>query len=669
MKWFAALSLVAVVLLSGKPGDSVAPASTSPSASDLVKRLGSESFEVRQAASRELLRLGQPAATALRAGLNDPDPEIRRSCESLLPLALRSDQDIRLEAFLAAEEDRKALPLVGWSRFRQLAGHDLAARRLFVELYRTDRALLVLLEKDSTQVGAQLAKRCQDLTQRFGFASTNDRPLSCLGEVAGLLLAAACSGPKLDMSSFFQVTNVFHQPAVRAEVVGNPAVARLLVPLLTGRNSDQGMMNQAFYLARSLGFKDLIENTLKPEVRRQVAAALANPGDFNKIQHAVNLCQQLDMRDAIVAELRPVVRKLVESAAAPNGDRNQFHQLLYLVRVLDLRDVVETTLRPAVARMVLEAAEPPGDLTKFQQALSAAQILQMQNEIDTILKPAIHRQAVSLTRLPFDMNRFHQVMNMARSLRLQETIDTVLKPWAVRQVIATLEESDDLNRISEVANLAKNIGLQDTLEETLKPAISQLLASTMTSSRDLNRLTQAYHLAQNLNLREAVENTIKPALRQALLSARAQPADQAFIPQVLSLAGSLQMKEGLPVALKVALSRRTNPWTRGEALLFVARLGDKDQVGKLEVLLKDSTRLGVMGLNNITITTQVRDLALATMLTLSGQPLQDYGFPFFKAIPGADLRSNGTHCAGFVDDEGRAAALKKWKDWTAEQKK
>jgi hypothetical protein len=58
-------------------------------AATLVRQLGDPSFAVRERAGKELVRMGRAAEAALRAGLTDPDPEVRRRCAWLLPLALR----------------------------------------------------------------------------------------------------------------------------------------------------------------------------------------------------------------------------------------------------------------------------------------------------------------------------------------------------------------------------------------------------------------------------------------------------------------------------------------------------------------------------------------------------------------------------------------------------
>ena len=75
--------------------------------------------------------------------------------------------------------------------------------------------------------------------------------------------------------------------------------------------------------------------------------------------------------------------------------------------------------------------------------------------------------------------------------------------------------------------------------------------------------------------------------------------------------------------------------------------------------------------NNAKITTQVRDVALATSIQLSGLSLTDYNFPYLKMFPqGANVQVfMSPNVFGFSDEATRTAAFKKWNDWREKQKK
>ena len=53
----------------------------------LIRRLGDDSFKVRQTATTELAALGSAAVPSLRRALNDPDEELRERAETLIRTA------------------------------------------------------------------------------------------------------------------------------------------------------------------------------------------------------------------------------------------------------------------------------------------------------------------------------------------------------------------------------------------------------------------------------------------------------------------------------------------------------------------------------------------------------------------------------------------------------
>src|SRR5262249_53508131 len=133
----------------------VAPANTpamSPKdreeALQLVGKLGNPSFKVREDAASRLVRFGRAVEPVLREGLKNPDPEVRRRCERLIPLALNFDLEKQIKAFLADKEDKNPAVLPGWTKFKEAAGGDEAARSLFVDMHRIDTEYMELIEKD-----------------------------------------------------------------------------------------------------------------------------------------------------------------------------------------------------------------------------------------------------------------------------------------------------------------------------------------------------------------------------------------------------------------------------------------------------------------------------------------------------------------------------------------
>ena len=94
----------------------------------------------------------------------------------------------------------------------------------------------------------------------------------------------------------------------------------------------------------------------------------------------------------------------------------------------------------------------------------------------------------------------------------------------------------------------------------------------------------------------------------------------------------------------------------------LARLGGKRHLSELSALLDDraecAERAG--GENDETIKTLICDVALAAMVYVTGQKLDDYGMDEVQSVPFMlfDVRT-----LGFADPKAREAALKKWRAW------
>jgi hypothetical protein len=101
-------------------------------AAALVPRLGSPKFADREAAHKALADLGAAAAAAVRAGTKDPDAEIARRCEAILP-------KVRVAERKALVDGTIDLPAPAGTWFRDVAGDTKEARELFALMTDDDR--------------------------------------------------------------------------------------------------------------------------------------------------------------------------------------------------------------------------------------------------------------------------------------------------------------------------------------------------------------------------------------------------------------------------------------------------------------------------------------------------------------------------------------------------
>jgi hypothetical protein len=122
---------------------------------------------------------------------------------------------------------------------------------------------------------------------------------------------------------------------------------------------------------------------------------------------------------------------------------------------------------------------------------------------------------------------------------------------------------------------------------------------------------------------------------------------------------------------------------RQYALLVVGKFGGPADIDRLESLLIDSAVCAQQQLaapaaevakndqskaspaKSEIVETQIRDVALAVMIHITGQKLADFGFT--RAQPNPTILFN-TASLGFANTDEREAALAKWQAWRDEHK-
>ena len=140
---------------------------------------------------------------------------------------------------------------------------------------------------------------------------------------------------------------------------------------------------------------------------------------------------------------------------------------------------------------------------------------------------------------------------------------------------------------------------------------------------DVNELQQSVHMVIQYNIKEAM-----PAIRRSVTIA------------------------GTPIHL------------RAQAIGALAKLGGKDELPTLRKLVSDETTIqpnrfpNQMGL-------QVRDVALAMCVIVSGQDVKTYGYEIQQPLNDNNRYHYWTFA--FRTPEKRAEALKKWEDWEKAQ--
>ena len=201
MKSLIPCLLAVVVWLSAVTARSAEQEKTPPEiellANDLVRQLGNAKYVEREAASRELAKLGLAARQAIEQGCKNPDPEIAARCESLIPLLRMLELQGRVEELAADTEGliENTLPL--GATYEKICGKDENARKFFVELCRNNLQMFDEAASNPEKTGATY----------FGLVfkivnPTNGVSCPATGGAALLLMAADEKiGPTIDDSN------------------------------------------------------------------------------------------------------------------------------------------------------------------------------------------------------------------------------------------------------------------------------------------------------------------------------------------------------------------------------------------------------------------------------------------------------------------------------------
>lgn len=135
--------------------------------------------------------------------------------------------------------------------------------------------------------------------------------------------------------------------------------------------------------------------------------------------------------------------------------------------------------------------------------------------------------------------------------------------------------------------------------------------------------------------------------------------------QAMSLAMLYDLEEGLVPATRALANMGSQVHIRQYAILTIGKMGGDEHIPLLEGLLEDTTLTSQRTINRVKYQTQLRDVALATLLHMTKQDHKKFGF---ERIQAHSRMLFNTSTLGFKDDEQRKAALDKWHEFRAEQK-
>lgn len=267
-------------------------------------------------------------------------------------------------------------------------------------------------------------------------------------------------------------------------------------------------------------------------------------------------------------------------------------------------------------------------------AAARALFVDMQREEGSLLARAFNTSTV-----PRDINWEAQVMRLMRARVFNQSGGEFSAPVGSSAALLFLGALDDSN--------VSDSGARSLLQLTQIPPLNESIAPNRPPSA-ARRLVAAWIVH--------CPNRSEMVLEQRL---------QVMIQQ--------QLEDALPLALEI-VERNPKYLTIGPALqmtalLAVGKLGSDEHLDAIEPLLEDRGELNVGQLNSALpgapASIQVRDVALAVLLHLTEQEPLTYGFMHAQANP---LMVFELRTLTLENDERRAAAIERWRDWRAKHK-
>jgi hypothetical protein len=179
---------------------------------------------------------------------------------------------------------------------------------------------------------------------------------------------------------------------------------------------------------------------------------------------------------------------------------------------------------------------------------------------------------------------------------------------------------------------------------------------------DEQAAVQLFNLLQPVLQSTAKRGQWLPLLRKMTARWIERDNGPAVAFQNLWLSFNLDFREGLHVAESVVRSESRTADVTPYAILVLAKFGGVEHVPIIEPLLKESVTVVSEENDGGQFETQIRDVALAAVIHLSGKKLPDFGFD--ASLAGQPiLFQPGRY--GFANSRKREAAFDRWKQHAA----
>lgn len=221
------------------------------------------------------------------------------------------------------------------------------------------------------------------------------------------------------------------------------------------------------------------------------------------------------------------------------------------------------------------------------------------------------------------------------------------------------------------------------VQPSLAEVACLLFAESLIPSKEIprsgmwNNITGAWFLSQGAAV-NTINNPGAPhseAFRRIVgqwMETRDDPQDLNQLAHVVN--GTLRnFPQSLTLMRRIVTTEGVYGYAKGQALMFLVQQRGKEEQSFLKTLLSNDTVVTTVWFGNINPQqpqqhqSLLRDVALAMLITQTGQKMKDYGYLFPNNQPEPPPNSIGYGNYAFPTDEARAAAMVKFGFWQLKQ--
>jgi hypothetical protein len=149
-------------------------------------------------------------------------------------------------------------------------------------------------------------------------------------------------------NAFFMASQL-NMPEV-VEGLLRPAARRAILTSLE-QPGNWVQINQAVSMCQQLNLQDVLEESVKPVFMRTAPAMVADAAkDPNQLQSLYYLATTLHATKVIEDQIKPALRKYFQTATVDKSNVNNTYQMMYLAKQLQIKEAVPFALKTAMAK-------------------------------------------------------------------------------------------------------------------------------------------------------------------------------------------------------------------------------------------------------------------------------------------------------------------------------